>query len=687
MEAFYKLIKDNNIKIKIKDNDIVNYIKVSDYNSVDIHKLKRYFEEKYYDVSYIDDIVKHLIEEQIVIEKDGVLNIVLPKLSEELDKISNKNNHKDMLIRRLQGETLANIGEEYGVTRERIRQIVQKEINRINRVDEEKYVSFITEYNIDIDLFKELFNENEITYYFLKEKYKSGDKDPYELFYDSRTTSEQIETLRKRYNLIHIYNEDVVADPLAIIIAILKNESKSLQYDELMDKYNNIIATNGIDMSQLSKSDMRNIEARIDRNNYILNTIGNGYRYFNILELDDYYISELRKLLNTEAGAYSAELFFNNNKSLMNELDIRNEYELHNLLKKLFKNKLDDVNFSRMPDVFINCNDKLKFIEEKIQEMSPISIPEFLEYMYNNYGHKCASLNSLILSNFNDYVSGNSLICNMEMFTEKQEAFMREALTDDLYAISTIKELITEEFNVNDFRLINKANMQNLGFRLRENYIIREEVGTLELYMDSLILYSDYFEPSDEMQKIGSSYYSYLYRFINDRKIFKVSQNKYITIRKLNQMGILKEDIDSYLDKISAFIKNDEFFNLYSLRQGLNIDFSIGDFTTEFYESLIYSIDKVKTLRVDNNVLFIRTEEAVSREKFIETFITDDKVYIKSIKENILKKYNIELSNYFIRQIINKQKYYVDSTSECVYKSKELFDKDLKKWDILQFLD
>ncbi|MBR2247218.1 MAG: hypothetical protein IJ880_09370, partial [Bacilli bacterium] len=71
----------------------------------------------------------------------------------------------------------------------------------------------------------------------------------------------------------------------------------------------------------------------------------------------------------------------------------------------------------------------------------------------------------------------------------------------------------------------------------------------------------------------------------------------------------------------------------------------------------------------------------------IETFITEDKVYIKSIKENVLKKYNIELSNYFIRQIINKQKYYVDSTSECVYKSKELFDKDLKKWDILQFLD
>lgn len=687
MEAFYKLIKENNIKIQIKDEDIVNYIKISDYNSVDIHKLRRYFEERYYDVSSIDDIVKCLIEQHIVIEKDGVLNIVLPKLSEEIDKISNKNSHRDIIIHRFQGETLATIGEEYGLTRERIRQIVQKEIKRINRVDEEKYASFIMEYNIDINLFKELFNESEITYYFLKEKYKSGEKDPYELFYDSRTTSEQIEILRKKYNLIHIYNEDVVVEPLAIIIVILKNESQSLQYDELMDKYNNIIITNGINIPQLSKNDMRNIEARIDRNNYILNTIGNGYRYFNISELDDYYISELRKLLNTEAGAYSTELFFNNNKSLMSELDIRNEYELHNLLKKLFKNKLDDVNFSRMPDVFINCNDKLKFIEEKIQEMSPISIPEFLEYMYNYYGHKSASLNSLILSNFNDYVSGNTLICNMEMFTDKQESFMREALSEDLYSISTIKELITEEFNVNDFKLINKANMQRLGFKLRENYIIREEVGTLELYMDSLILCSDYFEPSDEMQKIGSSYYSYLYRFLNDRKIFRISQNKYITMRKLNQMEILKEDIDGYLNRISDFIQNDEFFNLYSLKQSLNIEFSLGDFTKEFYESLIYSIERVKTLRVDNNVLFIRTDGNVSRERFIETFITEDKVYIKSIREMILKKYNIELSNYFIRQIINKQKYYVDSISECVYKSKGLFDNDLKKWDILQFLD
>ena len=72
-------------------------------------------------------------------------------------------------------------------------------------------------------------------------------------------------------------------------------------------------------------------------------------------------------------------------------------------------------------------------------------------------------------------------------------------------------------------------------------------------------------------------------------------------------------------------------------------------------------------------------------QKVNEMLIKDEHKYtdLKKLKEldiiveNVLKKYNIELSNYFIRQIINKQKYYVDSTSECVYKSKELIGKQI----------
>ena len=45
---------------------------------------------------------------------------VFPKLTEKLDEIENKNNHYDIVIKKLSGMTLEQIGQEYGLTREEL---------------------------------------------------------------------------------------------------------------------------------------------------------------------------------------------------------------------------------------------------------------------------------------------------------------------------------------------------------------------------------------------------------------------------------------------------------------------------------------------------------------------------------------------------------------------------------------
>ena len=93
--------------------------------------------------------------------------------------------------------TLEQIGQEYGLTRERIRQIFTKELNKIKDIDEDRFADIFQKYNFDEDLFCNYFNENKQTYYYLKEKYQSGELEAYELLNEIDITEEQAELIRK----------------------------------------------------------------------------------------------------------------------------------------------------------------------------------------------------------------------------------------------------------------------------------------------------------------------------------------------------------------------------------------------------------------------------------------------------------------------------------------------------------
>lgn len=216
---------------------------------------------------------------------------------------------------------------------------------------------------------------------------------------------------------------------------------------------------------------------------------------------------------------------------------------------------------------------------------------------------------------------------------------------------------------------------------------MKNNIISLENYLREIILTSDYYEIPPEMRKIGSTFSSYLYKFIYDKILFKISDEKYITIKKLNEMGITIEDINDFIEKIEKAIPENKYFNLYTL----NTDFSNKlldiNFPDCFYENLIMIIPDVKSFRMKNNTLFIKTNDSATREKFINSFIQNNKKYIKVICKEILNNYNIEVEDYYVRQFINRKKFYLDSSTDCVYESREKYEEEINQWDILKYID
>ena len=230
--------------------------------------------------------------------------------------------------------------------------------------------------------------------------------------------------------------------------------------------------------------------------------------------------------------------------------------------------------------------------------------------------------------------------------------------------------------------------MSKLGYKLRGNYIMKSSISNLEGYLRNIILNSDYYEIKPEMKKIGSTFSSYLYKFIYNLDLFEIDNEKYITIKKLNELGISKENIKEFINEIEKVISDNEYFNLYTLdKDNFLTNLKQYNFPDCFYETIISAIPNVKTFTVKNNVVFIKTDEQATREKFINSFVTKNKIFVSEIKKDILTKYNIDLYEYYIKEFIDKKKFYFDNSIDCVYKSKDYYDEDINDLDILSLID
>ena len=689
MNSYNEFIMNNHIKLKLTSDLLLSLIKnIYSYEPFNYEQLENEVAKCNYDVSDLSFLLENFLNKKILKKEDYNYSLIKPRLKEELEKIKDQN-HKDIVLKKLTGRTLESIGSEYNVTRERIRQIIQKEIKKfvITR-EEEKYKEIFETYNFDCDLFCEFFNVNDYVYYYLREKYKMGDTEPSELIDSWNLDKRQLAILKRKYNLISYKGENIVVKKINILNTILKQSEKAMEYSEIMNEYNKIIENNNLDIDIISEADFRNIDSILNRSNYVLCDAGRYYRYYDIDALDEEDVNALQKMLDVEPGDYSSEFFFNSNELLMKNIDIKNEYELHNLLRKFIGNYNGKIIYSRMPDIFIECNDKNAFIDNLIHALSPISFDDFVDYVYQNYGHKNNTFRALLVSNFSKYITNGQIISECPEFTIEQMNILNEKLTEDIYSITTIKELLTDLFDVNDFKLINNLNMSKLGYKLRGNYIMKSSISNLEGYLRNIILNNDYYEIKPEMKKIGSTFSSYLYKFIYNLDLFEIDNEKYITIKKLNELGISKENIKEFINEIEKVISDNEYFNLYTLdKDNFLTNLKQYNFPDCFYETIISAIPNVKTFTVKNNVVFIKTDEQATREKFINSFVTKNKIFVSEIKKDILTKYNIDLYEYYIKEFIDKKKFYFDNSIDCVYKSKDYYDEDINDLDILSLID
>lgn len=592
---------------------------------------------------------------------------------EELNEID-----KEIMDKRLNGRTLDEIGKQLNVTRERIRQKIAKALIKLPKVYEDKYKKIFEEYNFSKQEFCKIYNETEITYNYLKEKYKQGEKRLDEGINDSNFNEQQKDIISKFYKIIKINGVQTVVNRQNILRELVKEHARSSIKIEKFNEIYNSFCRNHKDYN-LEESDTRSMEGSISRLDNVVMDFGKQFRYYdyNSISKEDYEL--LESLFDLETGYYSTLLLFINNKELMESLDIKNEYELHNIAKNKLKSK--NVTFDRMPIFFVNEIDKYSFFDEKIKEFAPISVNDFLEIMETEYGHKSGTLLSYISSTFVEYIFDGIIKTNMPVLQNEDIEKIKTFLTEPIYNMDDLKLLLIKNGYKNVEEIIINPNMYKIGYKIRNNYIIRKDVNTVEDYVKELIRMNDFISIID-FKKI-SGYWGVFKKFEKSYDIFLISKDEYITIKKLNELGITKENVELFIEDIINCFKDKDYFTINNIRDNINIvkldDFGFDDI---FFENIIVNIENLGFVRVDNNKIFSFANNPFDSKKFIiDNIGLRTSIFVDELQNELYEKYGINISYDKIKNVIMDTDLYFSDELNKIYQNKEYYYEEVYHYE------
>ena len=674
--------------------DIIKQLKFSDDNSkfissviralspnhsITIIKLKNFLERNtnYPTEKLIDDISILRNHSKVKYTMDGI-EIIVPKLLEVINLRCDEE-EKSLILERLNGKTLQEIAVTKGLTRERIRQKILKIFFKIPSVYEDKYKEIYEEYSFDADSFCKIMDEQPTTFNYLNEKYKQGMRDLYEGLEDDRFDYSQKSKIKEIYKIAKIYGETIVVNKNNVIRLLIEREAKEAITIEKFTKIYNEFCTQHSDFN-LMPTDPRSLDGVINRLGVAIFSYNKKFRYYDYDSLDEKDIESLKNLYELDDGYYTTSVLFKNNPELMSGIDINNEYELHNLSKN-FSNQLSNITFDRMPNFSVNSVVKKDFFESKMKELSPISVTDFLGIMENEYGHKYNTMSAYITSEFKKYITNGIINVNITPLNENELKILKTILKKPIYTLSDLKNILKEHNIKNCNEVINQSNIYKIGYRLRSSYILRKDIISAEDYITDVVKNND-FVPNENILK-NNSYFAIMKKLEQHYDIFLISNNEYITIRKLHQLGLEKQDIENICTQIKEEFNYESYFTLGNVRENISLEklekFGFDDI---FYENIIGNIADVSSIRICNQKVYSFLMKKISAKQFVLDVIKNKySMSLDEIQQEILNKYKINVSQEKIKYIITDSDYYYSDLLNKVYQDKKYYYEEVYNYD------
>lgn len=614
-----------------------------------------------------------------------------PKDGKEEEKL-------DIVREKLSGKTLEEIGTKYGVTRERIRQKLEKACRLIrnrNRAaigtalfSEDFYTGLYENYDTDKEFWLDYVHLSERTYNYLKNLYTAGKSETVNALSDENIPVSlriKVEAYLNRQK-IRLGTDLIDGSRVSAEKYVLSHYcTDELTFEDFCSLYNSVLKNSGILENSRLYLYGEVKQTRLNRLSESHNCLwkhGSRLRYYDV-DGGDY--SELLETLNLEAyenTEVSTLKFINDFPELMQKYDIRDRYELHNLLRKIISNgDYHDISMKRQPIILFGEFDREKAILDAMLDLAPVSTEDLLEYLYLEYGYDKETMTGTVKSKLGVYYDNGAGIfrADFKRPSEKRLSKLSEHLPRDFYYTNEIKEIYTELFPDADPQEINVHTVKSLGFKTYSGYAVRN-YPSVEEYFRSLLTGDDKIKLkylSSRYSRI-QAFYGELLELRKKREVFVFENNSMlINIRKLEAGGVGREDIDSYCKAVAEIAPDGEFFTVYSLRkQGFESPLDDLGFDESFYAGILNTSGLLSWQQMFGTTVFYKGSiDSITRKTFILQLLERfDSISPEELMDICREEYGIVLKDrYLITEAVEDSHFYYDRIMNKIYADKNAY--------------
>jgi len=610
---------------------------------------------------------------------------------------------RGFLNKRIHNYTLEAIAKEHDITRERVRQIVVKARDKVRSwyyhetgerlFDEDYYRYFYENYSFSkSDATEYLGIPTCIWGYLDMNDAKQGTGDIRNAVKDQSLDMGLRIKIKSYLNRSKIFIqgrwvEKQRAELEDVLVSIICKDNTS--FEEFTKGYNSYLQDEEIPFDEniyFTDAVIRTRKNRLADSRYLLWKQNEQIRYYDI---DAREYDELYDVLNL--GAYenieiSTLKFMEEHEDTMVKYDIRDQYELHNLIRKTIKKEdYPDIDIGRMPMIRFGVFDREGAILETMRNNAPISQEELVDLLHKEYGFDQATIIGTYLNHLRKYLVNGIYTLEQKKMSPDNLKLLTSKLSDDFYFIDEVKEIYSEAVPNADLQEINQYNLNEMGFTVYSKWILQNH-PTQEEYFRSILQSSGITDITEYKKRYSHviSFYSVLTDLKKNLDIVEFEPNQIITIEKLEKGGITRDMISDFCDDVYEFIDSDVFFSARSLRlDAFNSDLYDYGFSDWFYANVLLSDDRFSWGNVFGIMLFNKGDSVVSRKAFLKDRVEYyESIDMYDLLSEMSNTYGCRISDddrYDVVHLLQDTNIYYDDTLDRLYMNEDAFYADFER--------
>ena len=617
----------------------------------------------------------------------------------ELYLKSLEENDRKILARRYGGETMEAIGQIAGLSKQRVQQ-------RFAKLTQKLFTSYKAETGCPVfaeDFYETLYTRCELpdafwseelalperSINYLKYTYTRGKTKPEEILRDEAIP------VSLRYRVRSFLDRDKLRIDGRLFpknradvedYAMQKYAQDEISFERFTELYNGMLEDNDIPFDEkiyYTASIARTRINRLSESRRCLWKQGARLRWYDI-DARDY--TELLEKLNLDSyqdTEVSTRKFMLEYPDLMEDYDIRDAYELHNLLKKI-KDRcgLGTINFSRQPILQFGEIDRLEMIKEIIFELAPITQQDLLEYLYLEHGYDKPTAVGY-LTPFSAWYHNGVYSVDFKQIPDDRAELLRTALTEDFYYLDELRRLYKKLFPEADPEELNPYSVKSLGFVVNSNYAV-QHYSSASAYFTYLLTKDEVFDLSPLRKRYGSivMFTQTFYDLLKTHRLFLFEKDRILSSRRLERLNVTEAMIEDYCAAVRAFAEPDSYFTICSLRQdGFSHKLEMLGLGDYFYASLLSVDAHFTAIRLFNElVLYNGGRAPVSKDDFLLAQLREyDSVEPEDFMQDIHDRFGLTVPDRWeITGAVKDSELYYDSIMDKIYREKSLFYADIE---------